>query len=40
MPNVLKKKFGQNFLIDGNILNKIKQLIPHDQGMVDSRIKY
>ena len=30
MPNVLKKKFGQNFLIDGNILNKIKQLIPHE----------
>ena len=30
MPTVLKKKFGQNFLIDGNILNKIKQLIPSE----------
>ena len=30
MSFVLKKKYGQNFLIDGNILNKIKQLIPYD----------
>ena len=25
MPIILKKKFGQNFLIDKNILNKIEQ---------------
>ena len=30
MPTILKKKYGQNFLIDGNILNKIKQLIPYE----------
>lgn len=28
MPTFLKKKFSQNFLIDGNILNKIGNLIP------------
>ncbi len=27
MPIILKKKFGQNFLIDKNILNKISKLI-------------
>ena len=27
MPVILKKKFGQNFLIDNNILNKISKLI-------------
>ena len=27
MPIILKKKFGQNFLIDNNILNKISKLI-------------
>lgn len=30
MPFVLKKKFGQNFLIDENILNKINNLIPSE----------
>ena len=30
MPIILKKKFGQNFLIDKNILNKIEQLIPSE----------
>jgi 16S rRNA (adenine1518-N6/adenine1519-N6)-dimethyltransferase len=30
MSFILKKKFGQNFLIDGNILNKIKNLIPSE----------
>ena len=30
MSIILKKKFGQNFLIDKNILNKIKQLIPSE----------
>ena len=30
MPTILKKKYGQNFLIDGNILDKIKQLIPYE----------
>ena len=30
MPTILKKKYGQNFLIDGNILNKIKQLTPYE----------
>ena len=28
MPIILKKKYGQNFLIDKNILNKIINLIP------------
>jgi len=28
MPIILKKKYGQNFLIDKNILNKISDLIP------------
>ena len=27
MPTILKKKYGQNFLIDENILNKISNLI-------------
>ena len=30
MSFVLKKKFGQNFLIDENILNKINNLIPSE----------
>ena len=30
MPFVLKKRFGQNFLIDENILNKINNLIPSE----------
>lgn len=30
MPFILKKKFGQNFLIDENILNKINNLIPSE----------
>ena len=30
MPIILKKKFGRNFLIDKNILNKIEQLIPSE----------
>ena len=30
MSIILKKKFSQNFLIDGNILNKIKNLIPSE----------
>ena len=30
MYEILKKKFGQNFLIDENILNKICGLIPND----------
>ncbi len=30
MSIILKKKFGQNFLIDGNILNKITELIPSE----------
>ena len=30
MHATLKKKFSQNFLIDGNILNKIKNLIPSE----------
>ena len=30
MPIILKKKFGQNFLIDNNILNKIYRLIPNE----------
>ncbi len=28
MPTILKKKYGQNFLIDNNILNKISSLMP------------
>ncbi len=31
MSSFLKKKFGQNFLIDENILNKIKDLIPKEK---------
>ena len=30
MPTFLKKKFSQNFLIDGNILKKIGNLIPSE----------
>ena len=30
MPVILKKKFGQNFLIDNNILNKISKLIDRE----------
>jgi len=30
MSVILKKKFGQNFLIDNNILNKISNLIPSE----------
>ena len=30
MSFILKKKFGQNFLIDNNILNKIHKLIPYE----------
>ena len=30
MPFILKKRFGQNFLIDENILNKINSLIPSE----------
>ena len=30
MPFILKKRFGQNFLIDENILNKINNLIPSE----------
>ena len=30
MPAFLKKKFSQNFLVDGNILNKIMDLIPSE----------
>ncbi len=30
MSVILKKKFGQNFLIDNNILNKISNLIPFE----------
>ena len=30
MPSFLKRKFSQNFLIDGNILNKISDLIPKE----------
>ncbi len=30
MPTFLKRKYGQNFLIDNNILNKISDLIPAD----------
>ena len=30
MSIILKKKFGQNFLIDNNILNKISNLIPSE----------
>ena len=29
MHAVLKKRYGQNFLIDRNILNKITKLIPN-----------
>ena len=28
MPTILKKKYGQNFLIDNNILHKISSLMP------------
>ena len=28
MPTILKKKYGQNFLIDNNVINKIANLIP------------
>ena len=28
MPTILKKKYGQNFLIDNNILDKISSLMP------------
>ena len=30
MPTILKKKYGQNFLIDNNIINKIANLIPSE----------
>ena len=30
MPTILKKKYGQNFLIDNNITNKIANLIPSE----------
>ncbi len=30
MPTILKKKYGQNFLIDNNIVNKISNLIPSE----------
>tara|TARA_Y200000002_G_C22481617_1_gene578984 strand:+ start:86 stop:823 length:738 start_codon:yes stop_codon:yes gene_type:complete len=30
MSFILKKRFGQNFLIDRNVLNKIQQLIPSE----------
>ena len=30
MPTILKRKYGQNFLIDNNILNKISNLVPSE----------